>query len=189
MMCHHWLSCCVSCFACLWLASFEWWSFPTRIISGLLTSSCFNSRIVYLTNFEERKINWSFRFYLFWFGLVFHGNDNRTKSCQKAKKQMLVEGRESPALLCVIIAPCFPKLEGVQGGHKKTLLTSFFFLMECFFFLLVCWKKSLFRDTKPWVYNIFSPPDRMRSKLGPFRYNVNLMFSKISFQDEKLKNI
>ena len=131
MMCHHWLSCCVSCFACLWLASFEWWSFPTRIISGLLTSSCFNSRIVYLTNFEERKINWSFRFYLL---LVFHGNDNRTKSCQKAKKQMLVEGRESPALLCVIIAPCFPKLEGVQGGHKKTLLTSFFFFSWNVFF-------------------------------------------------------
>ena len=102
---------------------------------------------------------------------------------------MLVEGRESPALLCVIIAPCFPKLEGVQGGHKKNPFDFFLFSHGMFFFLLVCWKKSLFRDTKPWVYNIFSPPDRMRSKLGPFRYNVNLMFSKISFQDEKLKNI
>ena len=102
---------------------------------------------------------------------------------------MLVEGRESPALLCVIIAPCFPKLEGVQGGHKKTLLTSFFFLMECFFSFSVL-EKIIVQGYKALGLQYFftAGPDEVKAWTIQV-YNVNLMFSKISFQDEKLKNI
>ena len=41
--------------------------------------------------------------------------------------------------------------------------------MYLYYFFTVSWKKSLSRGTKPWDFNIFSPPVLMRSKLGQFR--------------------